>query len=181
LARWRRYPLLGEATLMPLSDLRGAARLVRSHRERLDGQGFPDGLAGAELPLAAQIVGLAATFEGLQAGRLSERRHDADQARSVIRGAAGSHFAPALVEAFETLMNESPVAKPHDRELSARDLQPGMVLARDLLSPQGTLLLAAGYVFDAAVIRTIQELISREGLRIVFHIREPEAAEALAA
>jgi len=177
LVRWRRYPLLGEAALMPLSDLRGAARLLRSHQERLDGQGFPDGLAGSELPLAAQIVGLAATFEGLQAGRLSERRHDATQARAVIRGAAGSHWAPALVEAFEALMNESPVAKPSDREMAARDLRPGMVVARDLLSPQGTLLLAAGFVFDAAVIRTIQELVAREGLHIVFHIRDTDTPE----
>lgn len=170
LVRYRRYPLQGEAALMPLSDLRGAARLVRSHQERLDGLGFPDGLAGEDLPLAAQIVGLAATFEGLQAGRLSERRHDVAQARAVIRGAAGTHYAQALVEAFERLMDEAPAVAQRERELGANELRPGMVVSRDLLSPHGSLLLAAGFVFDAAVIRTIQDLVAREGLRIAFHI-----------
>lgn len=55
-------------------------------------------------------------------------------------------------------------------------------MAQDLLSPQGTLLLAAGFTFDAGVIRTIRELVAREGLGIVFRIRDPraQAAPALA-
>ena len=179
LMRYNRYPLNGEAALMPLTDLRNAARLVRSHQERVDGRGFPDGLAGKELPLAAQIVGLASTYEGLVAGRLSERRHDAAQARQAIRQAAGSHFEPALVEAFEALIAREPEVCIDERVLSARELQPGMVMSRDLLSPQGTLLLAKGFTFDAAVIRTIQELVAREHLRIVFHIHATEALPAL--
>jgi len=172
LVRWRRYPLLGEAALMPLSGLRGAARLVRWHQERLDGHGFPDGIGGSELPLAAQIVGLAAAYEGLQSGRLSERRHTAAQARAVVQGAAGSHFQPDLVAAFERLSSAAPAPAPNERELTAADLAPGMVMAQDLLSPHGTLLLAAGFVFDAAVISTIRDLLAREGLDVCFRIRD---------
>ncbi|RTL44466.1 MAG: response regulator [Burkholderiales bacterium] len=181
LALYRRYPLLGEAALMPLSGLRGAARLVRSHQERLDGLGFPDGLSGAEVPIAAQVVGVAAAYEGLQAGRLSERPHDAARARAVIRGAAGTYFSTAVVDAFECLLTTAPPPAPSDLELQASDLKPGMVMAQDLLSPQGTLLLAAGFVFDAGVINTIRELVAREGLGIVFRIRDtrPKAVAAL--
>lgn len=178
LVLYRRYPLLGEAALMPLTGLRAAARLVRSHQERLDGLGFPDGLSGAELPLAAQVVGLAAAYEGLQAGRLSERPHDAAHARTVIHGTAGTHFAPAVVAAFESLLDAAPAPAPDELQLVAADLKPGMVMAQDLLSPQGTLLLAAGFTFDAGVIRTIRELVAREGLGIVFRIREPRAHAA---
>lgn len=176
LVQYRRYPLQGEAALMPLSGLRGAARLVRSHQERVDGLGFPDGLAGRDLPLAAQVVGLAATYEGLQAGRLSERRHDAAQAMALIRGCAGTHFAPAVVEAFERAMALAPAPSPDEREVAAAELKPGMVMAQDLLSPRGTLLLAAGYVFDTAVIATIRDLVAREGLAIGFRIRDMQAA-----
>lgn len=181
LSLYRRYPLLGEAALMPLSSLRSAARLVRSHQERLDGLGFPDGLGGDELPLAAQVVGIAAAYEGLQAGRLSERPHDAARARAVIRGTAGTHFSTALVDAFERLLSAAPAPAPSDLELQAADLKPGMVMAQDLLSPQGTLLLAAGFVFDNGVINTIRDLVAREGLGIVFRIRDtrPQAAIAL--
>lgn len=178
LVQYRRYPLLGEATLMPLTGLRGAARLVRAHQERLDGLGFPDGLSGAELPLAAQVVGVAAAYEALQTGRLSERRHDAAQACAVIRQAAGTHFSPDVVAAFDRLMSAAPSPAPRDRELAATDLLPGMVMAEDLRSPRGTLLLAAGYVFDAGVIATIRDLVSRENLGIVFRIRDTHPAAA---
>lgn len=181
LVLYKRYPLLGETALMPLSSLRGAARLVRSHQERLDGMGFPDGLAGADLPVAAQVVGLAAAYEGLQSGRLSERPHDAARASAVIRGVAGKHFLPAVVAAFERLLTSAPAPAANELELVAADLKPGMVMAQDLLSPQGTLLLAAGFVFDASVIRTIRELVAREGLGIIFRIRDtrPQASFAL--
>lgn len=180
LALYRRYPLQGEATLMPLSGLRGAARLVRLHQERLDGLGFPDGLSGTELPVAAQAVGVAAAYEALQTGRLSERRHDAAQARAVIRQAAGTHFSADVVAAFERLMSAAPRAEPRERELAAADLLPGMVMAQDLLSPRGTLLLAAGFVFDAGVIATIRDLVTRECLGIVFRIRDTGPDPALA-
>jgi response regulator RpfG family c-di-GMP phosphodiesterase len=180
LARYRRYPLQGEAALMPLSGLRSAARLVRWHQERLDGLGFPDGLRGADLPVAAQIVGLAATFEGLQAGRLSERRHTMAQARAAVLGAAGSHYLPEVVAAFDRMLNTAPPPAQRERELSAAELTPGMVMAQDLLSPQGTLLLAAGFVFDAPVIATIRDLLAREGLDVCFRIRDtrPQAVPA---
>lgn len=178
LAQYRRYPLQGEAALMPLSGLRNAARLVRSHQERIDGLGFPDGVSGSELSLAAQAVGLAATYEGLQAGRLSERRHDPAAALAVIRGAAGKHYAATVVEAFERLLNTGPSPAPQEREVVAADLRPGMVMARDLFSPRGTLLLATDFVFDAGVIATIRDLVSREGLGIVFRIRDTLAEPA---
>ncbi|MFG6460457.1 HD domain-containing phosphohydrolase [Roseateles sp. DXS20W] len=178
LALYRRYPLLGEAALMPLTGLRGAARLVRAHQERIDGLGFPDGLGGADLPVAAQVVGLAAAFEGLQAGRLSERRHDEARARAVIHGTAGTHFAPAVVAAFERLASVAPAPATQELALPASELRPGMVMASDLLSPQGTLLLAAGFVFDAGVIATLRDLVAREGLGTIFRIRDTRAAAA---
>ena len=52
----------------------------------------------------------------------------------------------------------------------AAELAPGMVLSRDLCSPQGTLLLAAGYVFDARVVRHVREFAQREGVKLMLHI-----------
>jgi hypothetical protein len=51
---------------------------------------------------------------------------------------------------------------------------PGMVLSRDLLSPQGTLLLAAGYVFDARVVRQLREFAGREGVKLSIFVKLPE-------
>ncbi len=172
-ARWRRYPLSGEAALMPLAGLQRAARLVRWHQERLDGKGFPDGLAGNALPLAVQVVGLACTFHGLQSGRLAERQHSPEQAQQALSQSGGSRYSEAVVQAFVALCREQPAAAPGDLKLRVQDLRPGMRVARDLLSPQGSLLLAAGFVFDAPVITQLQELVRREALDISLHVHLP--------
>ena len=63
-----------------------------------------------------------------------------------------------------------------DRCIPALELAPGMVLSRDLVSPQGTLLLAAGYVFDARVVRQVREYAQREGARLTLHVRRETVA-----
>lgn len=169
--RYCRHPLLAEATLMPLNDLREVARLVRRHQERLDGRGYPDGLSGDDVPLQAQLIGLAATYESLIAGRLSQKHYPPPEAQAAIEATAGTHYAPALIAAFSQLMAEEAAAEPPMVELEVDELQPGMVMGRDLISPRGTLLLSKGYRFDAVVIKTLCELVHRERLDIRFHIR----------
>lgn len=176
--RYCRHPLLAEATLMPLNDLRTVARLVRQHQERLDGRGYPDGLSGKELPLQAQLIGLAATYESLVLGRLSEKRYSRAEAQAAIEATRGTHYAPELIAAFSAVMAEEVAAEPPMVELDVEALQPGMVMARDLTSPRGTLLLSKGYRFDAAVIKTLRELLHRERLDIGFFIRTDLPASA---
>ena len=95
----REHPVEGEGML------RGAVgddslAVIRSHHERWDGLGYPDGLKGPETPLAARAVALADAFVAMREDRpyrpaLSER-----DAVAEIMGASGSQFDPACVEAF---------------------------------------------------------------------------------
>jgi hypothetical protein len=83
----------------------------------------------------------------------------------------GKRYDPQVLDAFMAIMG-SPREEPgRDRELAAADLTPGMVSARDILSRDGTLLLAADYVLDATIVRQIQEYASREGIRLMVHVR----------
>ncbi|MFG6467896.1 HD domain-containing phosphohydrolase [Roseateles sp. BYS87W] len=169
--RYCRHPLMAEAALMPLNDLRSVSRLVRQHQERVDGRGYPDGLSGDDVPIQAQLIGLAATYEGLMAGRLAEKRYTPEEAQEAIIKASGSHYSPALVDAFKKVMADAVAQEPPMREVKVNELAPGMVMGRDLISPRGTLLLSKGYMFDAAVIRTLNELVRREGLNVSFFVR----------
>ena len=72
---------------------------VRSHHERWDGGGKPDGLAGEKIPLGARIITVAETFEALTAGRGFELQTAAVALERVLEG-AGSEFDPAVVEAL---------------------------------------------------------------------------------
>jgi response regulator RpfG family c-di-GMP phosphodiesterase len=174
LALYRRYPLNGEAALLPLGRLQRVARLVRSHHERIDGKGYPDALSGDEVPLGAQVVSVACDYYAAQSGRLSLKRHSAAEAHSLILGGAGTRYEKAVVEAFELALKDEPSEKPSDRELQAHEVMPGMVLSRDLLSPQGTLLLAAGFVFDTRVVKQLREFAGREGAKLHVFVKLPE-------
>ena len=63
-----------------------------------------------------------------------------------------------------------------DREIDVRDLKPGMVLARDLLSHHGVILLAKGFVFEPRIIRHVREFAEREGRRLMLHVSKASLA-----
>jgi hypothetical protein len=170
LTRHRRHPLDGEAALMPLARLQGVAHIVRQHHERLDGHGFPDGLAGEAIVLGARIVAVASDYDGLISGGLAERHYTPEAARQSLRGGIATRYDGAVVAAlFEVLAQGQAEAVP-TVEVEVRDLQAGMVLAQDLLSPKGAILLVAGHVFDARVIRQLAAMVTREGLRVMLTI-----------
>ena len=174
LALYRRYPLNGEAALLPLGQLQRVARLIRSHHERIDGKGYPDALSGEEVPLGAQVVSVACDYCAAQSGRLSLKRYSAGEAHSLVLGGAGSRYEKAVVEAFEMALTDEPTEKARDRQLQAHEVMPGMVLSRDLVSPQGTLLLAAGFVFDVRVVKQLREFSGREGVKLNVFVKLPE-------
>ena len=169
--RFRRHTLHAESALLPLGRIQRAARFIRSQHERFDGKGFPDGLAGTDIPLGAQLLGLSSDFFAAQSGRLSEKRYSTSEAQSLILGGTGTRYAKAVVEAFQKALQDEPIQEVSDRRILPNELAAGMVLARDLRSPQGTLLLAAGFVFDAHFVRHVREFSSREGVSFELYVK----------
>lgn len=175
-ARYRRHPRDGEQALMPLARLHGVSRIVRQHHERVDGKGFPDGVAGDDICLGARMVAVASDYDDLIHGALSERPFSPGMALQALRGGTGTHYDVKVVEALEEALRLPDPEEATDDCIEALQLKPGMVLARDLLSSRGTLLLAAGYVFEERVIRQIREFVDSEGVRLTLHVRRTGAA-----
>lgn len=97
-AMLRRHPEIGEQILAPLLSFARVREVVRHHHERLDGSGYPDGIAGTELTLAAEIVGIADEHED----RLAEGSAET-AARALRESAAKGEFHADLVEEFLAL------------------------------------------------------------------------------
>lgn len=176
LGRYRKHALAGESALMPLEELKVAALIVRSHHERMDGQGFPDGLRGMAIPLGARILSVANDFDGLQIGTLSERHLSRDEAKAMLLNSRGKRYDPQIVDAFIEMLGGVPHEPVRDLEVLAADLLPGMVLARDLVGRDGALLLAADYVLDSSLVAQIQGYAAREGTKVVLHVRGDKTA-----
>jgi HD-GYP domain-containing protein (c-di-GMP phosphodiesterase class II) len=75
--------------------------IVRHHHERFDGEGYPDGLAGEEIPIGARIVAVADTFEAITSERSYRPALDQPQALELLEREAGSQLDPAVVVAFQ--------------------------------------------------------------------------------
>ena len=133
LGHYRNHALAGEAALMPLAELKDVAKIVRAHHERFDGQGFPDGLQGLNIPLGARILAVANDYDGLQIGTLAEKRLRPDEAKAMIVKSRGRRHDPQIVDAFIELLGGQEREVVREKELACRDLKPGMVLARDLV------------------------------------------------
>lgn len=77
-----------------------AASIARSHHERWDGSGYPDRLAGAEIPHAARLVAVADVFDALTSERPYKRAWSVEEANNLLRAESGRHFDPDIITAF---------------------------------------------------------------------------------
>lgn len=98
----RMHPIYGEEMVRPLEAVLGQiGAVVRWHHERWAGGGYPDGLAGEEIPLLARIVAVADAYEAMTSDRPYRRALSPEEAFARIRKESGVQFDPAVVEAFE--------------------------------------------------------------------------------
>lgn len=98
-AEIEQHSVLGERILAP-ARLDEVLPLVRWHHERWDGDGYPDGLSGEEIPIEARIVGVCDAFETMTRGRPYEPARSVDDALDEIEACAGTQFDPAVASAF---------------------------------------------------------------------------------
>ena len=102
-AEWefmRRHTLIGERIIAAAPALTTEATLVRSSHERWDGAGYPDGLAGAAIPLGARIITVADAFDAMIAERTYAESRQPTAALAELRRCAGGQFDPSVVEVF---------------------------------------------------------------------------------
>ena len=91
-----------------------AERIARSHHERWDGTGYPDGLKGNAIPLEARIVAVADVFDALRSDRPFRKAWSLEMVLDEIRRLRGRHFDPAVVDAFLSIENYPPHTAEHE-------------------------------------------------------------------
>jgi diguanylate cyclase (GGDEF)-like protein len=95
-----RHTLVGERILASAPSLVRIGRLVRSTHERMDGQGYPDGLSGEDIPRISRIVSACDAFLAMTEGRPYRQAIPSEEAVAELRRCAGTHFDPEIVEAL---------------------------------------------------------------------------------
>ncbi len=188
-AQVQMHPVKGETALMPLEQMRGAALLIRAHHERYDGLGYPDGLSGVNIPLGARVLMVANEYDGLLEGTLlGKRLSSADALRVLVQG-KGKRYDPDVVDSFVELakgdtaghvddavvqVSRTSHVATNDSPVTVAHLQEGMVLARDVYTADGLLLIARDRTLDGQIIRQLQKFLQSDDRELTVHIKTPK-------
>jgi putative two-component system response regulator len=101
------HPVIGDRLLEPLDLLAAARPIVRHHHERWDGRGYPDGLAGEQIPIEARIVAVADSVEVMSSRQLYRTPLTPDQVVAELRAGAGTQWDASVVDAVLHLIDSS--------------------------------------------------------------------------
>ncbi|MGZ4241749.1 MAG: HD-GYP domain-containing protein [Actinomycetota bacterium] len=99
-----RHPEIGERILRNVDDYSEIADIVRSHHERIDGMGYPDGLPGDEIPLLARIIAVADAYDAMTSDRPYREALPSRVARMRLAQAVETQFDTAVIAAFEAIL-----------------------------------------------------------------------------
>jgi HD-GYP domain-containing protein (c-di-GMP phosphodiesterase class II)/CHASE2 domain-containing sensor protein len=106
-AEMQLHTVCGHRIVMPIHGLRPTTlACVRHHHERWDGSGYPDGLAGEEIPLGARIVAIVDVWDALSTDRPYKRAFAQGEVRELLEKSRGTQFEPALVDLFLEILEE---------------------------------------------------------------------------
>lgn len=101
------HPAIGHRLLQPLTHLRKVAAIVLYHQEWYNGSGYPEGLAGEEIPLGARIVQIVDAWDAMTSNRTYRPAMSPEAAKAELRRQEGTQFDPKLVEAFLRVLGRS--------------------------------------------------------------------------
>jgi HD-GYP domain-containing protein (c-di-GMP phosphodiesterase class II) len=108
-AEWeqmRRHPELGANVVSRFAAYRHGSLIVRHHHEAWDGTGYPDGLAGEQIPLGSRIISVADTFDALTTNRPYRNARSVEEAVAILEDGAGRQWDPRIVEAMVGYLRE---------------------------------------------------------------------------
>jgi response regulator RpfG family c-di-GMP phosphodiesterase len=139
----QQHPVLGEELVRFMHHLEPVGTLIRSHHERYDGSGYPDGLRGDEIPRLGRLLSVAVAF--------AEGTGSDAETLDLIRHRSATAFDPDAVRLLVRCLPRAAVPR-RERELLMTELEPGMVVARGIYTANGILLIPEGQALSAAAI-----------------------------
>jgi diguanylate cyclase (GGDEF)-like protein/PAS domain S-box-containing protein len=125
----RDHPIVGSTLVSQVRGFEGLVPIIRYHHERFDGRGYPDGLAGEDIPLEARILSVADVFDALTHQRSYRKALSRAEAIAELERSAGTQFDLAVVEAFLALVKRRGGGLPTPAQAASQDRQPAAARA----------------------------------------------------
>lgn len=163
------HPIRGQSVLAVIDDLKQVGLWIRNHHEWYNGQGFPDRLEGDAIPLGARVIAVADTFDWMMC-REGHARAAVAAMLEKIRPLFGTRLDPRMFDALvasasSTYTAEAQKAQDIMIELPLERLSEGMVIARDIRSGSGLLLVGKGVALSTRALESLRRYHAVDPLR----------------
>jgi putative nucleotidyltransferase with HDIG domain len=123
----KKHPVYAYEMLSPIAFLKPALDIPYCHHEKWDGSGYPRGLKGEQIPLAARVFAVVDVWDALRSDRPYRKARPREMVYAYVREQSGKHFDPRVVEAFVELMETSITTGARTIFLDTSPLRPAMV------------------------------------------------------
>jgi response regulator RpfG family c-di-GMP phosphodiesterase len=163
--QYAQVPVLAEAALMGIPGMRHSAAMLRSQFERFDGSGYPDHLSGSSIPAGARIIAIVRDYTDLIRGRFTGEEIEPQQAKAELVRQSNMRYDPAILNIFceECGAFDTENLAEDASYLGTDELEAGMVLAQDLYSEKGMILLRKGHALTSELISRLSHLQNWSG------------------
>jgi len=158
--QFQQHTINGEALLITLPPLHGAAAIIRSHHEQVSGGGYPDQLKGDDIPIGSRILSVVSEYEELLSGMHAGKPVDSAAAIRYLVSHSAIRYDPTVVEAFSAINKNLKKTEAVQKELilNIDNVEPGMILAEDVYLRENVLMLRSGQVLTATFIAKYRAL-----------------------
>ncbi len=112
------HPIKGENILKPIKQMEKILPIIRHHHERIDGNGYPDGLKGDKIPLPARILSIADAFDSMTSNRPYRNAGTLEYAISELKNYSGTQFDGEIVDVFLKILYKSEVLEIQELSLN---------------------------------------------------------------
>ncbi len=169
---YRQYPALGEMILMSIDKLALTSKIIGTHMECYDGEGFPVGLKGSAIPRGARVLRVVRDFVGLQMGMIERDAMSNDAAYSYIKSNAGKIYDPGVVKVLGVFQKDFVISSVNADELQidVMALKPGMRISRDVTNVNGILLISKDFPLTETIIHRFMSIERLEHRKLKVYI-----------
>lgn len=160
----KQNPILSQDLLSSIGELKPVGNIIRSHMEKYDGKGYPDGIKGTDIHIGARIIAVCKLFDGMS---LFPSKKPLAEVFEIIKNERGKGLDPAVVDMFFELLKEYkeedihsiapiPSGIKQDVTVQITAAKPGMVLAKNLVTGSGRLLITKGTTLTVPLIEKVK-------------------------
>ena len=176
---YEQHPIIGQASIQIIDNLQEVGVLIRHHHESWDGTGYPDGLKEDGIPLGSRIISAVDAYDTMLNRRRYTQRVTRFQVIERLKKGRGVKFDPEVVNIFLELLEvkEVKAKKRVELRIALDQLEEGMVLARDLYTSKGILLIPKDEVIREAHIDKIRNYHHIDPIIGGVWVYKPEATE----